>query len=382
MSTSQRISRRRILQIAAGSVTATCIPRTWADDSRTLTAEGVGDVRTPLFHRVDLGTAPGRMHEPTAGPDGNIWTSPLDGSLWQYDTSSGEGEVHDLQAITGISWQGLHLWPVAVGTKVYLCTPGLSELWVWDRERQSVLRHPFPHAEPSVYGGFAHPQSDAVYFYDTRHASVIKWDAQQEIGRSFPCPFELSGTLYMSFIETDRQEFWGSTYTGNDLVRFDLRTDEWTAHYRSPLPNATPTAGGRVFGETLFASDHLQGRLLPVHADTGEWGDPIPVPGFRDWFGYFSGGWLFRNQLYFCHSTWTGGDGSLDGEPHHFIGAWTVFDPVSRQFSRLDFPVRDGESVQDMMSDYCATFDDQLFILAVNRSSPGTVAVLQSKAPA
>lgn len=377
-----RISRRRFLHAAAGSVAAAGLARAQVESPRTLTAEGIGDVRTPLFHRVDIGTAAGRMHEPTAGSDGSIWTSPLDGWLWQYDARSGAVEQHDLQKLTGIPWQGMHLWPVAMGSKVYLCTPSLPELWVWDREQQSVRRHPFPHAEPSVYGGFVRPDSEFIHFYDTRSASVIKWDSLGETGQSFPCPYELSGTLYMSFIEAERDEYWGSTYTGNDLVRFDLRTDRWTAHYRSPLPNATPTAGGKVFGETLFAADHLQGRLLPVNPETGEWGEPIPVPGFRDWFGYLSGGWLFREQLYFCHSTWTGGEGSLDGEPHHFIGSWTVFDPATQQFSRLDFPVVEQESVGDMMSDYCATFDDDLYILAVNRRPPGTVAVLQSRRPA
>ena len=340
---------------------------------------GRGAVTTPRFYRQDIGTAPGRMHEPTAGTDGNLWTSPLDGNLWQYDTQSGQTQIHDLQRWTGRSWQGLHLWPVASESLVYLCTPGLPELHVWDRQQKRLTTHAFPHAQPSVYGGFVEPTWPHIYLYDTRHASVLKWDPATQTGQHFPCPYRLSGTLYMTFIERRRQEIWGSTYTGNDIVRFDTAEDRWTAHYKCPLAGATPTAGGKVFGDTLYVSDHLNGRLVPLHADTGVWGEPIPVPGYREWFGYLSGGWHFRGQLYMCHSTWTGGNRSLDGQPHHFLGSWTVFDPRTRQFSRLDLPVRDAEVRGDLMSDYCAVCDDHLYILAVNRKPPRNVIVLKSK---
>ena len=58
---------------------------------------GQGAVPTPRFYRQDIGTAPGRIHEPTAGSDGNLWTSLLDGNLWQYDTQSGQTQIHDLE---------------------------------------------------------------------------------------------------------------------------------------------------------------------------------------------------------------------------------------------------------------------------------------------
>jgi hypothetical protein len=128
-----------------------------AADEPMLTTEGIGDVKTPRFYRRDINVAPDRVHEPTAGTDGNIWTSPIDGSLWHYDTKTGQTTIHDLKRLTGRDWKGLHLWPIAQGSKVYLCTPGLPELHVWDRKRSRVVSHPFPHQRPSVDGGFVEP---------------------------------------------------------------------------------------------------------------------------------------------------------------------------------------------------------------------------------
>ena len=349
------------------------------NDSQQDFVQGRGAVHTPRFYRRDIGTAPGRMHEPTAGSDGNIWTSPLDGNLWQYDTRKGTTQIHNLQQLTGRPWKGLHLWPVTHKSQIYLCTPSLAEFHVWNRKNNRVTVHKFPHKQPAVYGGFSVPDWPHLYFYDTRHASVLKWDPVTQTGQHFPCPYELSGTLYMTFIDQPRHEFWGSTYTGNDIVRFDIRRDAWTGHYRCPLADARPTPGGKVFGNMLFASDHLNGRIIPLNADTGVWDRPIAVPGYGDWFGYLSGGWHFRGKLYMCHSTWQGGTKSLDGKPHHFLGSWTVFDPRTREFSRLDIPTRKNEQLSLLMSDYCAVFDNQLFILAVNKQPPHTVIVLQSK---
>lgn len=380
--------RRRFLQksmvaaAAPGALNRTADALACAPEGKVLTARGVGDVSTPTFFRCDIGQASGRMHEPTAGTDGNIWTSPLDGKLWQYDTRSSTAHIHDLRQLTGREWKGLHLWPVSRGSLVYLCTPRLPLLYVWDRERKRVTTHRFPHARPSVYGGFVEPSWRHVYFYDTRHASVLKWDPRTQSGENYPCPYKLSGTLYMTFIEPDRNEIWGSTYTGNDIARFDTSTNKWTAHYKCPLQGATPTAGGKVFGDTLYVSDHLGGRIFPLNANTGVWGKPIPVPGYRKWFGYISGGWHFRGKLYMCHSTWTGGTKSIDGAPYHFLGSWTVFDPQTRKFSRLDIPTRQGEQREYLMSDYCAVADGCLFLLAVNKKPPRTVIVLQSKPPA
>jgi len=376
-----RFSRRSAIQTGLGAAIGavafqdSCL----AEINPPFVTQGIGDVETPKFYRRDIGTSAGRMHEPTAGTDGNIWTSPLNGTLWQYETRTGETTIHNLEKLTGSPWTGRHLWPVAIGKKVYLCSPSLSELMVWDRATNRVTSHPVPYERPAVYGGFIDPVESRIYFYDTTHASVLEWDSETESGQSFPCPYKLSGTLYVSFADFDRQEIWGSTYTGNDLVRFDMKSRTWTAHFQCPEPKATPTAGGRVFGETLFVSDHLNGRIFPLNVTTGKWGEAIKVPGFREWFGYLSGGWYFRGKLYMCHSTWTGGTDSLDGEPHHFLGTWTVFDPVTRGFSRLDVPVLPNEERKYLMADYCAVHNDHLYILAVNKLAPHSVIMLQTQ---
>jgi streptogramin lyase len=370
-----RMGRREFL--AAGAL---LLARTGENEAaEVLQTKGAGDVATPRFFRHDIGTAPGRMHEPGTDPDGNLWTSPLDGTLWRYETGTGKVEVLSLEKLTGRPWQGLHLWPVAHGGDVYLCTPSLPELWVWRRDRKEVRSYPFPHKAPSVYGGFVVPAWDHVWFYDTRHAAVLKWDPKRRLGTLFLCPYKLSGTLYMTFAEPGRREIWGSTYTGNDLVRFDVPSEKWTGHYRCPLAGATPTPGARVFDGTLWVSDHLNGRIIPFDVAKEKWGDPVAVPGFRDWFGYLSGGWHFRGMLYLCHSTWSGGDRSIDGEPHHFIGSWTIFDPKTRKFSRLDIPTRKGEVLRYLQSDYCGVLDNEMYILAVNARPPQNVLVLRTK---
>ena len=367
------MNRRCFLQGTAGALAASKARALAAGDLPHTT--GKGDVKTPVFHRHDFGVSlGGRLHEPSGDEDGNLWTSPLDGSLWRYHVPSGRLEILDLKAATRREWKGLHLWPIAYGSEVYLCSPSLPELWVLERDSGQVKRYPFPHANPQVYGGFALLRWRQVWLYDTSAPGVLKWDPATHTGVLFRCPYIPSGTLYMTFADEKRREIWGSTYTGNDLVRFDTAKDEWTGHWKSPLEKATPTPTNAVFGNRLYVSDHLNGRLMPFDCGTGEWGEPIPVPGYREWFGYLSGGWVFRGLIYFCHSTWTGGDSSLDGKPHHFIGAWTVFDPKTRRFSRLDIPTREGES---LMSDYALTVRGELCILAVDMTPPYTAVVLR-----
>jgi len=369
-----RMNRREFLYAAAGSVVYGQRRADAADE--LLTTTGKGEVKTPTFYRHNIGTAPDRFHEPSADDDGNLWTSPLDGSLWRYHTRTGKVEILELQRITGRLWHGLHLWPVAYGSEVYLCCPSLPNLWVYERKTKEVKRYDLPHSNSQVYGGFAvHP---SIYFYDTGSPALVKWDPTTHTGKHYPCPYPLSGTLYMSFADTQRKELWGSTYLGNDLVRFDIQADRWTAHWKFPGNKATPTPANAVFGDTLYVSDHLNGRLLPFNVETGAWGEAIPIPGYHEWFGYVSGGWVFRDLVYLCHSTWTGGNNSIDGKPHHFLGSWTVFNPETKKFSRLDIPTREGES---FMSDYALTVGGELYILAVNRNAPHDAVILRSCPP-
>ena len=136
---------------------------------------------------------------------------------------------------------------------------------------------------------------------------------------------------------------------------------------------------GKVFGDILYVSDHLNGRMVSLNVESGVWDEPIPVPGYRQWFGYQSGGWHFRGKLYMCHSTWMGDTDSLDGEPHHFIATWTVFDPDTHRFSQLEIPTRCGEVSKYLMSDYCVSFEDDLYILAVNAKPPQHAIIFCSK---
>jgi hypothetical protein len=368
------MNRRIFLHLVAGAVVGS--HRAASAMGKLPCTTGWGDVKTPTFYRHDIGTAPGRFHEPSGDSEGNLWTSPLDGNLWRYHTPTGTVEILDLKSITGFEWKGLHLWPVAHGSEVYLCCPSLPQLWVYNHSTKQVQKYDLPYANPEVYGGFSVPPF--IYFYDTRRPAVIKWNPKTHTGTHYPCPYLLSGTLYMTFADAQRDEIWGSTYTGDDLVRFDIRTCQWSGHWKSPGPKATPTPANSVFGETLYISDHLNGRLLPFNIKTGEWGPAVPIPGYREWFGYVSGGWVFRGLIYMCHSTWIGGNDSIDGKPHHFLGSWTVFDPSTKKFSRLDIPTQEGES---FMSDYALTMRDELFLLAVNMNAPRNAVILRTSPP-
>jgi streptogramin lyase len=369
---------------AAGSVVMNQV-RTNSGE-RPLRASGKGEVKTPTFYRHDLGTAPARLHEPSADVEGNLWTSPLDGSLWRYHTPTGQLEILDLKALAGKEWKGLHLWPVARGREVYLCCPTLHEMWVLDKDTHQVRQYPLPSENPQAYGGFSVPEWQHIYFYPAplvgqkSSPAVLKWDPRTHQCQYFPCPYQLSGELYMTFADRKRKELWGSTYVGNDLVRFDVAKDQWSGHWKSPLDGATPTPANELFGDTLYVSDHLNGRLVPFNVGSGKWGSPVPIPGYRDWFGYVGGGVVFRGLIYLCHSTWTGGSGSIDGEPHHFIGSWSVFDPKTHRFSRLDIPVRPGESVDAFQADYGLVVRGDLCILAVSATQPQTAVVLRSAA--
>ncbi len=122
----------------------------------------------------------------------------------------------------------------------------------------------------------------------------------------------------------------------------------------------------------------LRSTLFAVRVADGVWEEPIPVPGYGEWFGYVSGGWYYRGLFYFVHSTWIGGTASIDGQPHHFLGTLTVFDPRRRAFSRLDIPARSGE---EFMCDYLLEVGGELFLLAANRNPPLNAVILRTSRP-
>lgn len=377
------MKRREFLRAAAAALAG---PAAAMPERSVLTAEGKGDVRTPTFYRHDIGAAPGRFHEPSGDERGYLYTSPLDGSLWRYHVPTGRVEIRDLKEETGIEWKGLHLWPVAYQRDIYLCCPNLRKLWVYDWDARKATAFDLPSEIPNIYGGFAVPKWSCIYFYSAplgrqkSFPAVIQWDPKTRKFTCFPCPYQLSGDLYMTFADTKRQEIWGSTYVAPDLVRFDTRTNRWTGHWTTPFHGegdrpASATPGNAFVGDMLYTSDHLNGRLVPFDAGTGQWGEPIPVPGYREWFGYLSGGFAFRGLLYIVHSTWTGGTSSLDGKPHRFIGRLSVFDPRRKRFSRLDIPTREGE---DFMADYMVDANGVLCILAADKNPPQTAVVLRS----
>ena len=371
-------TRRDFLAASVSGSLALCGPST--SSAGPLTAKGKGEVQTPTFHRHDIGTAPGRLHEPSVDADGNIWTSPLDGILWQYHAPTGSLDRFDLAQITGRKWAGLHLWPIATGKQILLCTPSLGRLWVWDRARKRVTQHDFPHPSPGVYGGHPVPGRPQLCLYDTKQGGVLLWDTLKHRGTFYKCPYRLSNTAYMMFIDRGRMEYWGSSWNGNDVIRFDIERRRWNGHFHCPGKAAKTVVGGGVFDKsTVYVSDMFNGRLFPLDAATGRWGDPLPVPGHRKWYGYLSGGHRFGDHLYFDHSTWTGANKSIDGQPHHFIGRWTVFDHSRKAFSRLDFPARPDETIDDLQADYAITYKDGLYLLAVHRKSPRRALVLRSR---
>ena len=348
-----------------------------------LTATPRGEVRGPVFFRHDVGPTPGRLHEPSADTRGNLWTTPIvDWTLWRYATATGELERIRLTELKpDEEWTG-HLWPVAYGSEVYLCLPDKDYLLVYDQDRRVLTKYPSPVGAEHIYGGFASPRRERIYFYTCGSegvgGAVIEWDPVQHSGGVFACPYMLSGNLYMTFLDDDRGEIWGSTYTGNDLVRFDVKAQQWTGHWKCPYPDATPTPSNEVVDGRLYVADHLNGRIIPFRVATGVWEEPIAVPGYREWFGYISGGWYYRGLFYFAHSTWTGGTNSLDGQPHHFLGTLTVFDPRRRAFSRLDIPARPGEG---FMCDYLLEIGGEFFLLAANRQPPLNAVVLRTSRP-
>lgn len=348
-----------------------------------LTATPRGEVRGPVFFRHDVGPTPGRLHEPSADTRGNIWTTPIvDWTLWRYATATGELERLQLRELEPDEpWSG-HLWPVAYGSEVYLCVPDKDYLLVYDQDTRTIARYAAPARAEHIYGGFASPRRARVYLYtcgkEGQGGAVIEWDPARHQGEAFVCPYTLSGDLYMTFLDDGRGEVWGSTYTGNDLVRFDVKARQWTGHWKCPYPNTTPTPSNEVVDGRLYVADHLNGRIIPFRVADGVWEEPIPVPGYGEWFGYVSGGWYYRGLFYFVHSTWIGGTDSIDGQPHHFLGTLTVFDPRRRAFSRLDIPARSGE---EFMCDYLLEVGGELFLLAANRHPPLNAVILRTSRP-
>lgn len=338
-----------------------------------LIAVGRGPVVTPLFYRTDLAFQSGRLHEPSADAEGNVWFSPLDGRLMKYVPSTGAMQVFDLEQLTGRSWAGLHLWPVAAGREIYLCSPSLPEVWVYDDATQEVQHYALPYGNPQLFGGFA-VGPNTIYFYDTGVPGIVKWDTTLHEATLIPCPYPLSGTLYMTFADPARGEIWGSVYAaGGDLVRFDMTTDQWTGHWN--VPGAATTPGNAVVDGTLYLSDHLNGKLIPFDIDRGTFGTPIAIPGYRKTFGYVGGGVYYRGLFYLCHSTWSGGTSSIDGKRHHFTGFYSVFDPRTGKFSRLDVPTKSGES---FVSSYALVAGDRLFMSAVNLNGPHNAVMLHT----
>ncbi len=369
------MNRRRFLELMAASSAALAAgarPGGQADDVPSVV--GVGDVRTPRFYRYDLGfSAPRRLHEMAADAGGSLWCSPLDGRLVRYATATGKVDIVDLDRLTGQTWAGKHLFPVAYGPEIYLCSPAMPDLWVYEPAAGTARSYAPPYPNARIHGGF--PIGAHVYFYDIGDGSVTKWNPREHRGTRTACPYRLSGPLIMTFADAERQEIWGSTDGGNDLVRFDTATDRWTGHWHAPDADSRPTPAMAVTGNTMYLKDHLKGRLLTFDMREARWGRAIPIPGFRDWFGWVGGGHLHDGFFYFSHSTWTGGTGSIDGAPHHFIDAWSVFDPATSRFSRLRMPAAAGEA---FIASKGGVLGGELYITAVNAREPRNAIVVRS----
>jgi len=142
-----------------------------------------------------------------------------------------------------------------------------------------------------------------------------------------------------------------------------------------PLEGAGATPANAVINGVLYLSDHLHGRLIPFRVSEQRWGAPIPIPGYGQDFGYVGGGVYYRGLLYLCHSTWTGGNGSIDGQPHHFTGSWSIFDPATSKFSRLDIPAKPGEL---LCSAYGLVVGNELYLTAVNRNAPKNALIFRT----
>lgn len=181
------------------------------------------------------------------------------------------------------------------------------------------------------------------------HAVVL--DNPCDEPRVFKCPYpgdfasgthHSDGLIYVMLSDPAR------------LLRFDPSCGRFEEPLALPWPEAGISSRFEHAG-TLYCTDSAGGRFLPLDMKTQKWGEPIPVPGYGQVFGFIGAGFQFKGKSYTSLSTYahrsrldlkTGkiimpkeGDRiTVDGRSPRFLERMLEFDFTTKKFDYLFAP--------------------------------------------
>ena len=209
----------------------------------------------------------------------------------------GTGEIRDLQipemndhvVYQVFAWQGR-----------LLLTLGEAPFYVvYDVHTGKAQRCPIRSAHSIVWYGVK-TGPDKVILYDRSESTALILDAPDAQPRLIRCPYE--GQLASGWQAEDGLVY-SAVYDPARLIRFDPVAERFFDAISVPDPAASLTGFYQHKG-VVYLWSTSGGYFLPFNTASGEWGERIPAPDYRQVYGFMGGGFTCGGKGYLCLSTY------------------------------------------------------------------------------
>jgi hypothetical protein len=292
-----------------------------------------------------------RPYAPDVDDKGDLWFGSA--KFFRYDPAAGTTEVLENSPLDGQPYSTC----LCQGDKVYILAQKSPHLFIYHRDTRTYTTAALPDTESNIWFGARVPGDPRLYLYIRNRGKLLVWDTELEKGKEIAYPDSMD--LWSGFHIADDRALYSFTLDSKPcrLVRFDLATQKFDAVIEAKEPGLEIT-GVNPVGGRVYCADRFTGRLIPFDISRREWGEPIPVPGFKSVFGFIGMGTAFRGMALYCLSTYKGSmkwdfdrntylsageeNVGIDGKPHHFINKYLVFEPGSGEFAFLEAPASAG----------------------------------------
>lgn len=286
-----------------------------------------------------------RPYAPDIDDDGILWHGR--DHLFCSDLEKNTTEKIDSTYMEGRPISGVF----CQGNKVYIIAQKSPFIYVYQKDKKVWDRFPLPEPESNIWFGVRVPEDAKLYLYVRNLGKLIIWDTEVDRGTVIPYPdnVDLASGCY---VEQD-QAIYSVTLAAKPcrLVRFDLKKQVYDAIIPAPDPGLEIT-GINPIGDTLYCSDRFTGRIFSFNFVHREWGKPVVAPGIGKEFGFVGAGCSYRGLALYSLSTYIGKmtwdfdtnkyiskeeeDIGIDGNKHHFLNKYLVYDPKQNKFDYLE----------------------------------------------
>lgn len=280
---------------------------------------------------------------------GIVWFGNV--ALYRYDPYKSQ-----VQVIEKAVQQGKAICQcVCSDQKVYLLRQKSSTMGVYEPSKDSLTEVRLPSETSAIWYGMAIPDRPQLLLFDRDAPGIVVWDSTLDQG--WTVPFRLGGDPPANGVYIpDENVLYCSAGEPARLVRFSLETLTFDEIHKAPDPGMLPTGLTRL-DQTLYLADGRGGKIHAFDLNKKEWVRVLHPPEYGESYAFIGGALSFRSQVYFALSTYrstytydpqsgllvmkpgeSDPDTGIDGEHHHFLDRYLVYNPKSDEFGFLTTP--------------------------------------------